>query len=146
MKTHSVKAGDIKETWYIVDASDKPVGRLATAVARVLRGKHRPDFSPHLDLGDHVIVINVDKIHLSGKKREQKIYYSWSGYPSGLKIRGVGDILKKDPTGVLRRAVRGMLPPNRLRTRYLRKLKMYVGPEHPHAAQKPQDFGALYDA
>lgn len=144
MKTHTVKAGDIKEQWYVVDATEKPLGRLATAVAIVLRGKHRPDFSPHLDLGDHVIVVNAGKIYLSGKKSEQKVYYSWSGYPGGLKIRRVDEILKKNPTSVLRRAVRGMLPPNRLRTHYLRKLKIYVGPEHPHKAQAPKDFKSLF--
>jgi large subunit ribosomal protein L13 len=140
MKTHTVKAGDISQEWYLVDASDKPLGRLACEVAKVLRGKHRPEYSPHLDLGDHVIVVNADKIHLSGKKREQKVYYSYSGYQSGLKIRRVDELMRKDSTKVIRHAVRGMLPSNRLGARLLKKLRVYPGPEHPHEAQNPKDF------
>ncbi len=138
MKTHTVKERDIKQEWHLVDAENKPLGRLATEVACVLRGKHRPEFSPHLDLGDHVIVVNAGKIFLSGKKREQKVYYSYSGYQSGLRIRRVGDLLKRDPAQVIRRAVWGMLPSNRLGRRLLKKLKVYAGPEHPHESQKPK--------
>lgn len=138
LKTHTVKAGDIQESWYIVDAADKPLGRLATEIARVLRGKHRPEYSPHLSLGDHVVVVNADKVYLSGNKRWQKQYTSYSGYQSGLKIRSLQEIMAKDPTRVMRFAVRGMLPHNRLGRRMLRKLKVYAGPEHPHKAQQPQ--------
>ena len=140
MKTHTVKAGDITHQWYVVDASDKPLGRLACEVAKVLRGKHRPEFSPHLDLGDHVIVVNADKIYLSGKKREQKVYYSYSGYQSGLKIKRISELMQNDSTKVIRRAVKGMLPSNRLGAHLLKKLKVYSGSEHPHKAQNPKDF------
>ena len=140
MKTHTVKAGDISDEWYLVDATDKTLGRLACEVAKVLRGKHRPEFSPHLDLGDYVIVVNADKIHLSGKKMEQKVYYSYSGYQSGLKIRRISEVMRKDSTRVFRHAVKGMLPSNRLGARLLKKLKVYAGPGHPHEAQQPKDF------
>jgi large subunit ribosomal protein L13 len=140
MKTHTVKAEDISQEWYVVDADGKPLGRLASEVAKVLRGKHRPEYSPHLDLGDHVVVVNADKIYLSGKKSEQKVYYSYSGYQSGLKIRKIQEVMKKDPTKVVRHAVRGMLPSNRLGRRLLKKLKVYAGPAHPHGAQKPKDL------
>jgi large subunit ribosomal protein L13 len=140
MKTHTVKAGDISQEWYVVDASDRPLGRLACEVAKVLRGKHRPEFSPHLDLGDHVIVVNAEKIHLSGKKSEQKVYYSYSGYQGGLKIRRIDELMKSDPTKVIRHAVRGMLPSNRLGARLLKKLKIYDWPDHPHKAQTPKEF------
>jgi len=143
MKTHTVKADDISEKWYVVDADNKPLGRLACEVAKVLRGKHRPDFSPHLDLGDHIVVVNAEKIHLSGKKWDQKVYYSYSGYPSGLKVKSVQDVMKQDPGKVVRRAVKGMLPSNRLGRRLLKKLKVYAGPKHPHKAQKPEDLTIL---
>lgn len=138
MQTHVVKGKDITEEWHVVDAENKPLGRLAVEVARVLRGKHRPEFSPHLDLGDHVVVVNAEKVYLSGKKIQQKVYYSYSGYQSGLKVRAIQDVLKKDPTQVLRHAVRGMLPSNRLGRRLLKKLKIYAGPTHPHKAQQPK--------
>lgn len=140
MRTHTVKAGDIQQAWYLVDADNKPLGRLASEIARVLRGKHRPDFSPHLDLGDHVIVVNADKIYFSGKKVEQKVYYSYSGYQSGLKVRSLQEMMKSDPTKVVRHAVKGMLPSNRLGRRLLKKLKVYAGPSHPHRAQQPKDL------
>lgn len=138
MKTHTVKGRDITHQWYLVDASERPLGRLASEVAKVLRGKHRPEFSPHLDLGDHVVVINADKIHLSGKKGQQKIYYSFSGYPGGLKVRRVEEMMKSDSTQVVRHAVKGMLPSNALGRRLLKKLKVYTGSQHPHTAQKPK--------
>jgi large subunit ribosomal protein L13 len=140
MRTHTVKGKDITHQWFIVDADNKPLGRLASEVAKILRGKHRPEYSPHLDLGDHVIVVNAEKVYLSGKKAEQKVYYSYSGYQSGLKIRRIEEVMKKDPTRVLRHAVRGMLPSNRLGRRLLKKLKVYAGPEHPHKAQQPKDL------
>jgi len=138
MKTHTVKAGDISHKWYLVDAADRPLGRLASEVASILRGKHRPDFSPHLDLGDHVIVVNAERVALSGKKRQDKVYYSYSGYPSGLKVRPIDAIVAKDPGEIIVRAVRGMLPSNRLGRRLLKKLKVYAGSEHPHKAQRPE--------
>lgn len=140
MKTHTVKAGDITERWYLVDATDKPLGRLASEIAKVLRGKHRPEFSPHLLLGDHVVVVNADKIYLSGDKRQRKVYYSYSGYQGGLKTRSFQEVMDKDPGRVVRHAVKGMLPHNRLGRRMLKKLKIYAGAEHPHSAQRPQDM------
>jgi len=137
MKTHTVKAADIKERWYVVDAAERPLGRLATEVASVLRGKHRPEFSPHLSLGDHVIVINASKIYVSGNKMEDKLYYRFSGYPGGLKVRSMQEIMDKDPAMVVHHAVRRMMPRTRLGRRMLKKLKIYSGPEHPHTAQKP---------
>ena len=140
MKTHTVKASDIKERWYVVDATDRPLGRLASEIANVLRGKHHPEYSPHLSLGDHVVVINADKVSVSGNKVEQKLYYRFSGYPGGLKVRSMRDVIEQDPTQVVQLAVRRMLPKTRLGSRMLKKLKIYSGPEHPHAAQKPSDM------
>jgi large subunit ribosomal protein L13 len=138
MKTHTVKAGDIKDRWYVVDAAGRPLGRLASEVAGVLRGKHRPEYSPHLSLGDHVIIVNADKIHISGNKREDKLYYRFSGYPGGLKVRSMRDVIDQDPTAVVRLAVKRMLPRTRLGRRMMKKLKIYTGAEHPHSAQKPE--------
>jgi large subunit ribosomal protein L13 len=140
MKTHTVKAGDIEQHWYVVDAADKPLGRLASEISSVLRGKHRPEYSPHLSLGDHVVVVNAEKVHLSGNKRQQKLYYRYSGYQSGLKIRTLQEVMEKDPSLVVRHAVKGMLPHNRLGRRLLKNLKVYAGPDHPHLAQQPVDF------
>lgn len=140
MRTHTVKGGDIQEQWYLVDAADRPLGRLASDIAHVLRGKHRPEFSPHLSLGDHIVVVNAGKVHVSGRKREQKLYYTYSGYQSGLKIRTFNDEMSKDPARVVRHAVKGMLPHNRLGRQLLRKLKVYAGPEHPHGAQRPGEL------
>lgn len=138
MKTHTVKARDIKESWHVVDATDRPLGRLASEIANVLRGKHRPEYSPHLSLGDHVIVVNADKIYVSGNKREDKLYYRFSGYPGGLKVKTMRNVIADDPTVVVRHAVRRMLPHTRLGRRMLKKLRVYAGPEHPHSAQKPE--------
>jgi len=138
MKTHTVKAKDIKEHWYVVDASNRPLGRVASEVANVLRGKHHPEYSPHLSLGDHVVIVNVDKVSISGDKVEQKLYYRFSGYPGGLKIHSMREVMAKDPTLVMRHAVRRMLPKTRLGRDLLRKLRIYVGQEHPHAAQRPE--------
>jgi large subunit ribosomal protein L13 len=140
MKTHTVKASEIKERWYVVDASEKPLGRLASEVANALRGKHRPEYSPHLSLGDHVIIVNAEKIYLSGNKRDTKLYYRFSGYPGGLKVKTMRDVIEDDPAKVVRQAVRKMLPHTRLGRKMLRKLKVYAGPEHPHTAQKPSDM------
>ena len=140
MRTHTVKGGDITEQWFVVDAADKPLGRLASEVASVLRGKHRPDYSPHLSLGDHVVVINADKVYVSGRKREQKLYYRYSGYQSGLKVSRFEEEMARDPARVVLHAVKGMLPHNRLGRRLLKKLRVYVGAEHPHGAQKPDEL------
>jgi large subunit ribosomal protein L13 len=140
MKTHTVKAADIEQRWYVIDAAERPLGRLATQVASVLRGKHHPEYSPHLSLGDHVVVVNADKIHLSGNKRTTKRYYRYSGYPSGLKVRTLQEMMDKDVTKVVRLAVKGMLPSNRLGRRLLKHLRVYAGPEHPHQAQQPADM------
>lgn len=142
MKTHTVKAADIQEHWYVIDATDRPLGRLASEVANALRGKHHPEYSPHLSLGDHVVVINADKVSISGNKREDKLYYRFSGYPGGLKIRSMKDVISQDPTRVVHIAVRRMLPSTRLGRKMMKKLKIYSGPEHPHAAQKPQSMPA----
>jgi large subunit ribosomal protein L13 len=138
MKTHTVKAGDIEDHWYVVDASNRPLGRLASEIANVLRGKHHPEYSPHLSLGDHVVVVNAERIYVSGDKREQKLYYRFSGYPGGLKTRSMREVIEQDPTLVVRHAVRRMLPRTRLGRRMLKKLRIYTGPDHPHTAQKPE--------
>jgi len=140
MKTHTVKAADIEQRWYVIDAAERPLGRLATQVATLLRGKHRPEYSPHLCLGDHVIVVNAEKIHLSGNKRTGKRYYRYSGYPSGLKVRTLQEVMDRDATKVVRMAVKGMLPGNRLGRRLLKHLKVYTGPQHPHQAQRPTEM------
>jgi large subunit ribosomal protein L13 len=139
MKTHTVKKNEITEKWYLVDATGKPLGRVATEVARILRGKHRPTYSPHLDLGDHVVVVNAEKVFLSGKKRQQKLYYRYSGYQKGLKTKSLQEIMDQDPSKVFRHAVKGMLPTNRLGRRLLKKLRVYAGPSHPHTAQQPKE-------
>jgi large subunit ribosomal protein L13 len=138
MKTHTVKKSELQERWYVIDAADRPLGRLASEVANTLRGKHRPEFSPHLSLGDHVIIVNAEKIYLSGNKRDTKLYYHFSGYPGGLKIKSMREVIENDPTAVVRQAIRKMLPHTRLGRRMLKKLKVYTGAEHPHSAQKPQ--------
>ena len=138
VKTHSVKASEIERRWYVVDAQGKTLGRLATEVARVLRGKHKPTFTPHLDTGDFVIVVNAEKIRVTGNKLEAKRYYRHTGYLGGLRSRTLQQQLEKHPDRVITHAVKGMLPKNRLGADMLRKLKVYAGAEHPHAAQKPQ--------
>jgi len=138
VRTYAVKAGEIQRRWYVVDAQGKTLGRLATEVARILRGKHKPTFSPHLDVGDHVIIINADKIQVTGKKLDTKRYYRYSGYLGGLKSIVLREQLEKHPDRVLIHAIRGMLPKNRLGRAMLKKLKVYAGSEHPHAAQKPE--------
>ena len=140
MKTHTVKQSEITEKWHLIDAAEKPLGRIATEIANLLRGKHRPNYSPHLHLGDYVVVVNADKVHLSGNKRQQKLYYRYSGYQSGLKTQTLQELMDKDPSRVVIHAVKGMLPSNRLGRRLLKKLKVYSGPKHPHEAQKPASF------
>ena len=138
MKTYSAKPGEITREWYLVDAEGKTLGRLATQIADTLRGKRKPEYTPHCDVGDFVIVVNAEKISVTGNKREQKLYHRHSGYPGGLRSRPLREQLERRPTEVLRKAVKGMLPRNRLSRAQLTKLKIYAGPEHPHAAQSPK--------
>jgi large subunit ribosomal protein L13 len=140
MKTYSAKPGEIERHWYVVDAEAKTLGRLATQIADVLRGKGKPAYTPHVDTGDFVIVVNARKVHVTGQKLDQKLYYKHSGYPGGLHSRTLREQLERRPEEVLRKAVRGMLPKNRLASAQLRKLKIYAGPDHPHAAQNPEPF------
>lgn len=138
MRSYFPKQDEISREWLVVDASDKVLGRLATEVARVLRGKHKPEYTPHLDTGDFVIVVNAGKIAVTGRKMEDKLYYRHSGYPGGLKVETLRERMDKYPDRVIRSAVWGMLPKNRLGRQLLRKLKVYAGPEHPHQAQLPK--------
>ncbi|MGH3009268.1 MAG: 50S ribosomal protein L13 [Gaiellaceae bacterium] len=138
MKTYSAKPGEITREWYLVDAEGKTLGRLATQIADTLRGKRKPQFTPHVDTGDFVIVVNAEKIQVTGNKLDQKRYYRHSGYPGGLKSRTLREQLDRRPTEVLRVAVKGMLPKNRLARQQITKLKIYAGPEHPHTAQNPR--------
>jgi large subunit ribosomal protein L13 len=138
MKTWVAKPAERQRDWYVVDASGKTLGRLATQIADMLRGKRKPEYTPHLDVGDFVIVVNAEKISVTGNKLAAKRYYRHSGYPGGLRSRTLQEMLDRRPEEVIRKAVRGMLPRNRLGRKQLTKLKVYAGPEHPHAAQKPE--------
>jgi len=135
MKTYSTKASEIERQWHVIDASGKILGKLATEAAKLLMGKHKPTFSRHLDTGDFVVIINAEKVRFTGKKAEQKLYHSHSGYPGGLKTINLGRLLETHPTRVIEHAVKGMLPHNRLGAKMLKKLKVYAGEEHPHLAQ-----------
>src|SRR5205809_3654863 len=137
MKTWTAKPGEVERRWYLVDAEGKTLGRLATQIADALRGKTKPEYTPHIDTGDSVVVINAEKIAVTGNKRADKKYYRHSGYPGGLKERSLNEMLERRPEEVIRHAVKGMLPRNRLARKQLTKLKVYAGPEHPHVAQKP---------
>ncbi len=138
MKTYVTKPSEVEREWFVVDAEGKTLGRLASEVAKILRGKHKPNYSPSVDVGDYVIVINAEKIRVTGRKLDQKFYYRHSGYPGGLKAVRLRDMLAKHPTRVIEHAVRGMLPKNRLGRRMFKKLKVYAGPDHPHKAQRPK--------
>jgi large subunit ribosomal protein L13 len=138
MKTYVATSADRERNWLVVDAADKTLGRLATQIADLLRGKGKPEYTPHVDTGDFVVVINAEKIAVTGNKLADKRYYRHSGYPGGLRSRTLGDMLERQPEEVIRRAVRGMMPRNRLARKQITKLKVYAGPEHPHQAQKPQ--------
>lgn len=140
MRTYSAKPGEVERKWWVVDAEGKNLGRLATQIADVLRGKNKPQYTPHVDTGDFVIVVNADKIAVTGNKIDDKVYYWHSGYPGGLKSRTLRQMLERRPTEVVRKAVKGMMPKNRLAAKQMRKLKIYAGPYHPHAAQKPQEL------
>src|SRR5688572_19639658 len=134
MKTYTAKPGEIEREWFLVDAEGQTLGRLATQIADTLRGKTKPQYTPHVDTGDFVVVVNAEKIAVTGKKLDEKLYYRHSGYPGGLKQRTLREQLERRPTEVLRKAVKGMLPKNRLAARQLTKLKIYAGPAHPHEA------------
>lgn len=140
MRTYSPKPGDAAKNWYVIDATDVVLGRLASQAAVLLRGKHKATFAPHIDNGDFVIVINAEKVALTGKKLTDKMVYRHSGYPGGLKTKAIGELLETFPTRVIENAVKGMLPKNKLASAQLSKLKVYAGPEHPHAAQQPKPF------
>jgi large subunit ribosomal protein L13 len=139
-KTYAVRESEIERRWYVVDAADETLGRLASRIARVLEGKHKPTYAPNLDSGDHVIVLNASRIAVSRDKRESKIYIRHSGYPGGFKEETLGHLLERRPEEVIRRAVKGMLPRTKLGAQQLRKLKIYAGTEHPHQAQRPEPF------
>ena len=145
MKTYTAKPGEIERQWFLVDAEGQTLGRLATRIADTLRGKGKPQYTPHVDTGDFVVVVNAEKIAVTGSKLDSKLYYRHSGYPGGLRVRTLRQQLERRPTEVLRKAVKGMLPKNRLAAAQLRKLKIYAGPEHPHAAQAPKEleFGGV---
>ncbi len=140
MRTESAKASEIDRHWLVVDATDVPLGRLASRIASVLRGKHRPTFTPHADTGDFVVVVNAEKVKLTGRKLSAKRWFHHSGYPGGLKSEAYGDLLQRRPELAVEKAVKGMLPKTSLGRQCFRKLKVYAGPTHPHAAQKPQPF------
>jgi large subunit ribosomal protein L13 len=138
VKTYAVKASDIERQWWVVDASDQTLGRLATRIATLLEGKHKPIYSPHIDTGDHVVVVNAGRVKVTGNKLLQKRYYRHSGYPGGLKEESLHALMARKPELVIERAVKGMLPQNRLGRAMFKKLKVYGGPDHPHQAQQPQ--------
>ncbi len=138
MRTWTVRPGDIERDWYVIDAQDAILGRLATKAATILRGKHRPQYSPHADCGDHVIVINADKVRLTGRKEEQKVYYRHTGHPGGIKSTALKDMREKHPERIIESAIRGMLPKNPLGRKMYLKLKVYADDQHPHAAQQPK--------
>jgi large subunit ribosomal protein L13 len=140
MKTYVATPSNRERNWLVVDAEGKTLGRLATQIADALRGKRKPEYTPHIDTGDFVIVVNAEKIAVTGNKREDKLYHRHSGYPGGLRTRTLNDMLERRPEEVIRRAVKGMLPRNRLGRQQLRKLKVYAGPDHPHRAQQPKSF------
>jgi large subunit ribosomal protein L13 len=139
-KTYAVRESEIERRWYVVDAADETLGRLASRIARVLEGKHKPTYAPNLDSGDHVIVLNASRIAVSRDKRESKLYIRHSGYPGGYKEETLGHLLERRPEEVIRRAVKGMLPRTKLGAQQLRKLKIYAGTDHPHQAQRPEPF------
>ncbi|MGB6068619.1 MAG: 50S ribosomal protein L13 [Desulfomonilaceae bacterium] len=140
MKTWTPKKGEVERKWFVIDAKDKVLGRVAAETARILRGKHKPQFAPHMDTGDFVIIVNASKVRLTGKKLQQKIYYRHSGYPGGLRSTNAEKLLKEKPERMFRLAVRGMLPKNTLGRAQLTKLKVYPDESHPHSAQKPAPY------
>ena len=146
MRTYSPKPGDVQRQWHVIDAQDVVLGRLAVQTANLLRGKHKPTFAPHMDMGDFVVVVNAEKVALSGNKRADKLAYRHSGYPGGLRSIPIGELLEKDARKAIEKAVWGMLPKNKLGRAMLKKLKVYSGPDHPHTAQQPQPFEIIQTA
>jgi large subunit ribosomal protein L13 len=140
MRTYNAKPGEVERRWYVVDAEGQTLGRLATQIADTLRGKGKAQYTPHVDTGDFVVVVNAEKVHVTGNKLDQKRYYRHSGYPGGLRSRTLREQLDRRPTEVIRKAVKGMLPKNRLARQQLNKLKVYAGPDHPHEAQAPKQL------
>ncbi len=140
MRTYSPKASEITRAWHVIDAEGMVLGRVCTEAARLLRGKHKPVFAPHLDTGDHVIIVNADKVVLTAGKAERSLVHRYSGYPGGLKSESYGALLARKPADAIRRSVKGMLPKGPLGRHMIRKLKVYAGPTHPHAAQRPEPF------
>ena len=140
MKSYMARPLEVERKWHLIDAEGKTLGRLASEISRILRGKHRPQYTPHVDVGDFVVVVNAEKVVLTGKKAEQKVYRRHTGYPGGLKETSYEVMTERKPTEILRKAVYGMMPKTRLGRQQLRKLKIYAGPEHPHAAQNPQPY------
>lgn len=140
MRTYATKAAEIERAWHLVDATDQTLGRLATEIATILKGKHKPIYTPHLDCGDYVVVVNAEKVRVTGQKMDQKKYYRHSQYPGGLRSITLRDQLARYPERVIQAAVRGMLPKNRLGRQMIKKLKVYAGEEHPHQAQQPQPW------
>ena len=138
MKTYSIKADEIHKDWFVADAENKALGRLASKVAQILKGKHKPTYTPHMDMGDFVVVVNAEKIRVSGNKEMQKTYFSHSGYPGGTKEVDLYTMRRRHPERVIQNAVKGMLPHNRLGRQMMRNLKIYSGPDHPHSSQQPQ--------
>ncbi len=138
MKTYSAKPETVERDWYVIDAAGKTLGRLATEIARRLRGKHKPVYTPHVDTGDYIIVVNADKVHVTGRKETDKVYYHHTGYPGGIKSITLGKLRQKKAEKIIETAVKGMLPKNRLGRAMYRKLHVYAGPEHRHAAQQPK--------
>jgi large subunit ribosomal protein L13 len=140
VRTYTPKPGEVERRWHVIDASDVVLGRLASQAAVLLRGKHKPVFAPHVDTGDFVIVVNADKVALTGAKLEQKVEYRHSGYPGGLRETSYAELLERNPRRAVEKAVRGMLPHNKLGRQQIKKLKVYAGPDHPHSAQQPEPF------
>ncbi|MDA0693893.1 MAG: 50S ribosomal protein L13 [Proteobacteria bacterium] len=138
MKTYSAKTGEVNQAWFIVDATDKTLGRLASEIAHRLRGKHKPEYTPHIDTGDYIVVVNAEKVKVTGAKSTDKMYHHHTGYPGGLKSFSFEKLIERAPERVLQRAVKGMLPRNPLGRAMFRKLKVYAGSEHPHTAQQPE--------
>ena len=138
MKTYSAKTGEVNQAWFIVDATDKTLGRLASEIAHRLRGKHKPEYTPHIDTGDYIVVVNAEKVKVTGAKSTDKMYHHHTGYPGGLKSLSFEKLIERAPERVLQRAVKGMLPRNPLGRAMFRKLKVYAGSEHPHTAQQPE--------
>jgi large subunit ribosomal protein L13 len=138
VKSYMARPLEVERKWYVIDAEGRILGRLASEIAKVLRGKNKPQYTPHVDVGDFVVVVNADRVVVTGKKAEQKVYRRHSGYPGGLKTRSYEQMMERRPEEILRKAVYGMMPKNRLARQQMRKLKIYAGPEHPHAAQNPQ--------